>query len=106
MSKPDAIHLNLLQIAPKDREVLLAVSHDDSHRAAKPSRDYRISGPVIAYLSRDISPSEDHLRTQSTFALLMRRGRVGQDNLRMANRSLPVAESSDDRRASNRLPIT
>jgi hypothetical protein len=35
----------------------------------------------------------------------MQRGRVGQDNDRMANRSLPVAESSDDRRASNRLPI-
>jgi PilZ domain-containing protein len=32
-------------------------------------------------------------------------GRVGQDNRRMANRFLPVAESSDDRRAYNRLPI-
>jgi hypothetical protein len=35
----------------------------------------------------------------------MKGARVGQDSHSMANRSLPVAEYSDDRRASTRLPI-
>jgi hypothetical protein len=35
----------------------------------------------------------------------MKRAQVGQDNHSMANRSLPLPQSSDDRRASTRLPI-